>query len=104
MHTNAKHYFEVVWTHLDVFRAVKSRFFVFFHGFARFWEPRPAQLALSRPRPAEQSLSEDLEDFLSSEQGFGRFFKLRARIWKIFQAQGKDLEDFPRICKIRRGL
>ena len=53
---------------------------------------------------AEQSLSEDLEDFSSSEQGFGRFFKLRARIWKIFRAQSKDLEDFLRICKIRRGL
>ena len=57
MHTSAKHYFEVVWTHLGVFRAVKSRFFVIFHGFARFWEPRPAQLALSRPRPAELPLS-----------------------------------------------
>ena len=36
---------------------------------------------------AEQSLSEDLEDFLSSEQGFGRFFKLRARISKIFNCR-----------------
>jgi len=31
----------------------------------------------------EQSLSEDFEEFISSGQGFGRFYKLRARIWKI---------------------
>ena len=38
-----------------------------------------------------QAQSKDLEDFSSSEQGFGRFSKLRARIWKIFQAQSKNL-------------
>ena len=111
MHTNAKHYFEVVRTRLGVFRAVKSRFSVIFHGFARFWEPRPAQLALRRPRPAElppsslwariwkifKAQSKDLEDFSSSEQGFGRFFKLRARIWKIFQESARSAEDFNRI-------
>ena len=73
MHTSAKHYFEVVWTHLGAFRAGRSRFPVISHGFARFWEPRPAQLALSRPRPAEQTLSEHFQDFTISEQGFGRF-------------------------------
>jgi len=32
---------------------------------------------------AEQSVSEDFEEFISSGQGFGRFYKLGARIWKI---------------------
>jgi len=57
MHTSAKHYFGVVWTHLGTVRAVKSRLSVIFHGFARFWEPSPAQLAPSRPRPAELPLA-----------------------------------------------
>ena len=75
MHTSAKHYFEVVWTHLGAFRAVKSTFPMIFRGFPRFWESRPARLALSRPRPAEQSLSEDFEDFIISERGFGSFYE-----------------------------
>ena len=53
MHTSAKHYFEVVWTHLGASGAVKRRFALGFHGFARFGGPRTARLALSRPRPAE---------------------------------------------------
>ena len=53
MHTSAKHYFEVVWIHLGAFRAVERRILKIFMVFAWFWEPRRAQLALSRPRPAE---------------------------------------------------
>jgi len=87
MHTSAKHYFEVVWTHLDAFRAVKSRSALIFHGFAGVLG---AQAGPAGPEPpeasraaGEQSLSEDFEEFISSGQGFGRFYKLRARIWKI---------------------
>jgi len=53
MHTSSKHYFEVVCTHLDACRVVNMRFVMNFHGFSWFWEPRPAQLAPSRPRLAE---------------------------------------------------
>ena len=44
--------------------------------------------ALSEDLEDFQAQSKDFEDFSSSEQGFGRFFKLRARI----------SEDFNRIC------
>ena len=44
-HTSAKHYFGVAWTHLGAFRAVKRRFPVIFHGFARFFDPRPGGVA-----------------------------------------------------------
>ena len=43
MHTNAKHYFEVVRTHLGVFRAVKSGFPWFFMVLQGFGSPgRPS--------------------------------------------------------------
>ena len=63
-----------------------------FRGFSWFCKVLGAPAGPAGPEPpeasraaAEQSLSEDLEDFLSSEQGFGRFF----------QAQSKELEGFP---------
>ena len=47
-----------------------------------------AEQSLSEDLEDFQAQSKDLEDFSSSEQGFGRFSKLRARI----------SEDFNRIC------
>ena len=86
MHTSAKHCFEVVWTHLGVFRAVKSRFSWFSMVLQGFGSPgRPSWPWAARGQPSCRRAV--------SERGFGRFFKLRARIWKIFQAQSKDLED-----------
>ena len=76
MHTSAKHYFEVVWTHLGAFRAVESRFSWFSMVLQRFGSPgRP-----SLPWAARGQLSCRRA---VSERGFGRFYKLWARIWKI---------------------
>jgi len=79
MHTSAKHYFEVVCTQLDAFGTVNMRFVTNFHGFSGFWEPRPAQMAPSRPRLAElvpSSLGARIRripigfiDFLEGSQG-----------------------------------
>ena len=65
MHTSAKHYFEVVWTHMGACLAVGSRFFVIFGAFSRFWTPRPAPLAPSRPSRPQAVPG----------RGFGRFYK-----------------------------
>ena len=47
LHSRAKHYFGVVWTHLGLFRAVESRFSCFFGIFQGFGEPRPAEVSSS---------------------------------------------------------
>ena len=65
MHTSAKHYFEVVWAHMGACRAVGSRFSVISGAFPRFWTPRPAPLAPSRPSRSQAVPG----------RGFGRFYK-----------------------------
>ena len=68
-----------------------------FSWFCKVLGAQAGQLALSCPRPAEQTLSEDFEDFIVSEQGFGRFYKNLQDPGRILIEFARFWEDFNRI-------
>ena len=72
MYTTAKHYLEVVCTHLEALRSVNISFSVVIQAQAGPAGSEPPEASRAA---AEQSLSEDFEDFIISERGFGRFYK-----------------------------
>ena len=75
-----------------------------FRDFSWFCKVLGAPAGPAGPEPpeasraaAEQSLSEDFEDFISPEQVFRRFYQPRARIWRILSELARISEDFIRV-------